>query len=186
MTKSQKSGIIMYDGIIDVARFATHEDRLALAKKLHEQFHARHHAYLDPEFEIQINLYGNGGDVLTTYKTIPCDADTLLAMSQSLYALWDPYTVALAKDKAAKTKSSGCFVATACYADPDCREVRVLRAYRDERLARSRWGRLLIKIYYTCSPALANWLKNRAALRSIVRERILNPVVTWLEYERHR
>jgi len=43
---------------------------------------------------------------------------------------------------------AGCFVATTVYGDADCREVRALRRFRDEVLARSRLGRLFIAFYY--------------------------------------
>lgn len=56
-----------------------------------------------------------------------------------------------------KTTSSGCYVATAVYGSYDCPQVWTLRRYRDFRLAKSWYGRLFIKIYYTFSPTLVKW-----------------------------
>ena len=45
--------------------------------------------------------------------------------------------------------SSGCFVATAVYGNPDCFEVRALREIRDNVLAESGLGRKVINLYYS-------------------------------------
>lgn len=92
----------------------------------------------------------------------------------------------LAKAKAASGKNSGCFVATACYEDPECWEIRVLRMYRDNTLLKSSMGRSLVDIYYTYSPKFANWLSKHDALRLLVRKRILNPIVYYIDQRRNR
>jgi hypothetical protein len=47
-----------------------------------------------------------------------------------------------------------CFIATACYGDKS-NEVRVLRHWRDRRLATNRLGLAFVRIYYVLSPRIA-------------------------------
>ena len=54
------------------------------------------------------------------------------------------------EDKLAK----GCYIATSAYGSYNCPEVWVLRRYRDQKLQKTYFGRLFIKIYYAVSPAL--------------------------------
>ena len=64
------------------------------------------------------------------------------------------------------TSSSGCYVATAVYGSYNCPEVWVLRRFRDYVLAKTFYGRLFIKLYYTISPIIVKifgkteWFKN--------------------------
>ena len=53
-----------------------------------------------------------------------------------------------------KVEKSGCFVATYVYGSYNCPQVWVLRRYRDDKLAKSIFGRLFIKVYYMLSPKL--------------------------------
>ena len=56
-------------------------------------------------------------------------------------------------------------MATAVYGSYDCREVWLLRRYRDEYLDTFAMGRLFIKLYYAISPTIVklfgncNWFK---------------------------
>lgn len=75
-----------------------------------------------------------------------------------------------------------CFIATTIYgADSD--EVRVLRAFRDRRMLRSRIGRRGIALYETVSPAIATHLASRPRLRQAVRAAVMSPAV-WLARRR--
>ena len=67
-----------------------------------------------------------------------------------------------------KTKvenKGGCYVATCVYGSYDCPQVWTLRRFRDYKLAKTRRGRLFIKMYYAISPTLVklfgktNWFK---------------------------
>lgn len=76
-----------------------------------------------------------------------------------------------------KSKTSGCFVATACYGTSNCPELDDLRRFRDEVLLRSVLGRSFVAIYYTVSPTIAEWLKARPHAAAIVRRGILDRLV---------
>lgn len=62
-----------------------------------------------------------------------------------------------------------CFIATAAYGSPLDAHVRILRAFRDEVLARREWGRDLIRWYYRTSPRYAAWIRDRPLVRALVR-----------------
>lgn len=72
---------------------------------------------------------------------------------------------------------TGCFIATACYGNYDAPEVKVLRQYRDQVLARSFAGRLFIRFYYFCSPNLATMIGKSAGAQTFIRTHILNGLV---------
>jgi hypothetical protein len=71
-------------------------------------------------------------------------------------------------------KSGGCYVASAVYGSYDCPEVRTLRRFRDQVLARSTPGRVFVKAYYATSPVALRWFQPsesgplRRALDSLV------------------
>ena len=73
-------------------------------------------------------------------------------------------------------KKEGCFIATAVYGSPAAQQVIVLRTFRDDRLARSTFGRVLIALYYQISPAVAVRLKDYPRITCATRV-ILDSVV---------
>ena len=62
-----------------------------------------------------------------------------------------------------------CFIATAAYGTPMAKEVRYLRAFRDEFLLTNSAGRLFVDLYYDLSPPLAEYIGQHNMLRSVVR-----------------
>jgi len=77
-----------------------------------------------------------------------------------------------------KDKWYDCAIATASYGSPDAEEVNVLRKFRDHYLLKSKMGREVVKLYYTYSPAIADYIRDKEELRKAVRT-ILKPLV-WL------
>ena len=68
------------------------------------------------------------------------------------------------------TPSGGsCFVATACFGDPDHPTVTALRRFRDDVLMRLAPGRAFIDWYYRRGPGLARLLDRLPALKRPVR-----------------
>ena len=57
----------------------------------------------------------------------------------------------------APTRNNGCYIATCVYGSYDCPEVWTLRRFRDNTLAATWYGKLLIKTYYLISPTLVKW-----------------------------
>lgn len=78
---------------------------------------------------------------------------------------------------APRSTNAGCYIATACYGDYDHPDVKVLRRFRDKRLARTAAGRLAVKTYYALSPALASHLGRYPHLAGLIRRKVLEPLV---------
>ena len=79
-----------------------------------------------------------------------------------------------------KNKSDGCFIATACYGNYDAPEVLILRRFRDNKLLTSGFGKLLVSLYYSTSPFFARIISKSDILKKIVRQYLLQPIVTVL------
>ena len=71
---------------------------------------------------------------------------------------------------------SRCFIATAAYGSPMAKDVRYLRAFRDQYLLTNKPGRWFVEEYYRLSPPLADDLRAHDAWRAIVRL-ALSPLV---------
>ena len=70
----------------------------------------------------------------------------------------------------------GCFIATAAFGTPMAEEVKSLCEFRDQILLRSSAGRGFVEFYYTISPSIADFIRNKPGLKAMVRE-ILKPLV---------
>ena len=70
-----------------------------------------------------------------------------------------------------------CFIATAAYGTKSAAEIDVLRDFRDEVLMQSIAGRELVDCYYACSPPVADFIARHDALRTVVREGFVEPIV---------
>ncbi len=77
-------------------------------------------------------------------------------------------------------KTKGCFIATATYESADTYEVLLLRKFRDNVLKRSFGGRLLIFIYYSCSPYIAEIVENSRIIKLVARK-FLDKLVKFIE-----
>ena len=63
----------------------------------------------------------------------------------------------------------GCFIATEIYGSYDSSPVLVLRQYRDEKLLTSNLGSMLVNIYYSISPKIVQFIKNKQFLKKIIK-----------------
>jgi len=70
----------------------------------------------------------------------------------------------------------GCFIATVAFGTPMAEQVKSLCKFRDQILLRSPAGRRFVGLYYTISPSIADFIRNKPGLKAMVRE-ALKPLV---------
>lgn len=120
----------------------------------------------------EVDIEGNptlkveSDDYDTYYVFDDCDRLTTISASEQ----WKKANWSCARclykfepEMRSKSKSSGCYIATAVYGSYDCPQVWTLRRWRDHVLSKSWYGRIFIICYYAISPHLvrlfgkANW-----------------------------
>ena len=69
----------------------------------------------------------------------------------------------------ARLKGEACYVVTYCYS-VDSKEYMIMTAYRDQVLAYTRLGRLLISAYYYISPHLVHWAARNKYVDHVLRK----------------
>lgn len=78
-----------------------------------------------------------------------------------------------------KKKQGICYVATMVYGDYNAPEVKILRQYRDNVLAKHFTGQLFIKVYYRTSPLFVRIFRNNKLVKHGIR-RILSKIIEGL------
>jgi hypothetical protein len=73
-------------------------------------------------------------------------------------------------------RSKACFIATAACGSANAPDVALLRRYRDEVLAQSRWGSLLVDVYHMLSPPLARLIARSPMAQALVRRAVVRPM----------
>ncbi len=71
-----------------------------------------------------------------------------------------------------KNNNNGCYIATSVYGSYDCPEVWTLRRYRDNKLNKTIFGKLFIKIYYMASPTLVKWFGDKKWFNNLFKNRL--------------
>jgi hypothetical protein len=94
--------------------------------------------------------------------------------------------ISVLKSGSNNNKSEGCFIATACYGDYDAPEVIILREFRDDVLDQTRFGKILIKTYYTISPIIAKIISQSDNLKDRTRKFLLRPLINKIQKKTNR
>ena len=126
---------------------------------------------------------GTYSEIAATGPDVTAYADTGLSASTTYYYRVRAYNAAgdstYSNEANATTEEEsvsggggeggGCFIATAAYGTPMAKEVRYLRAFRDQYLLTNAVGREFVRLYYRYSPPLADYLRKHENLRDLVR-----------------
>jgi len=121
----------------------------------------------------------NGCRLLIKKETMPEHNVDIKHIQELLGQLFSPEQLAVMHieyegESDGKGGKTGCFIATVvCGIDSE--EVRILRRFRDNVLADSAAGRLLVRIYYRISPAIASVIASSPKARYIVRRAFIQP-----------
>ena len=75
----------------------------------------------------------------------------------------------------------GCFIATAVYGARDTEKLDTLRKFRDEKLLTNNFGAKLVDVYYKYSPEMADYIAQHPALKYLVKETQIDPLVWVIE-----
>ncbi len=78
--------------------------------------------------------------------------------------------------------TSRCFIATAAYGTATAEEINILRRFRDRVLLHNKIGAAFVAFYYRTSPPIAAFISRHEALRTMVREGFVNPLVSIVKY----
>ncbi len=68
-----------------------------------------------------------------------------------------------------KGSDKRCFIATAAFGSSDSPYVQILRDFRDSYLMDSVYGRVLVTVYYSVSPSIADFIENHPPAGAVVR-----------------
>lgn len=86
------------------------------------------------------------------------------------------------KAKLIKPKTEGCYIATMVYKDYNDPRVMTLRGFRDNKLSKSFFGKILIRVYYNLSPKFVNFAQDKKIIVWISKKiinQILRCIKTW-------
>ncbi|RKY34901.1 MAG: hypothetical protein DRP78_05990, partial [Candidatus Omnitrophota bacterium] len=62
-----------------------------------------------------------------------------------------------------------CFIATAAYGTAMAEEVKILSRFRDKHLLTNYCGKTFVNVYYKYSPSIADYIRQKESLKTIVR-----------------
>lgn len=126
-------------------------------------------------YQGQIKNLENQQQILRKTTTAPQGfADDAEHMSDSQYGQGG-------RGESGGRRKDHCFIATAAYGSSLTKEVQVLRQFRDRYLAKTEWGRDVIKIYYEYSPPVADFVARHAIVRALT-QAMLWPLVVLIQY----
>jgi len=141
-----------------------------------------------------LSFQGGGTDTVAAGSTYTVNADGTMTISMPSEgvtltgAITDPKDVVGFVHTNTETPAApvtgggggggGCFIATASFGTPMAEEVKALTKFRDEVLLKTTAGRDFVELYYKTSPPIAEFIRNKPALKAMVRE-ALKPLI-WL------
>jgi len=120
-----------------------------------------------PDSGYQFNGWGGDASGTANPITIKMDSD------KSIIATFTVTPTIETGGEDGGVKKGGCFIATAAYGSPLHPHLDILRDFRDTYLLPSKFGRVIVDLYYKYSPFVANLIAKYKVLRVIIRIHLL-------------
>ena len=114
---------------------------------------------------ISLTTTAASGSFFSHWTGTGCGSQITLTVGMDCVAVFN----SIAPPPSQSAPPSGCFIATAAYGSPLAEQVVTLRRFRDGTLMRWTAGREFVRLYYRHSPPLADYIRERDALRATVR-----------------
>ena len=111
-----------------------------------------------------VNLMGSLDMIETVRSRYNINKRTISSINSQLQTINQRVT-----STRSSSSSGGCYIATMAYGDYDHPQVKVLRKFRDDKLANSLFGKSFINLYYATTPKLVKVLKNHKRINEIIR-----------------
>jgi uncharacterized repeat protein (TIGR02543 family) len=118
--------------------------------------------------EVSISAVPNSG-----YQFNEWSGDTSGTATQITITMNSDKSITANFTKKEEEKKEGCFIATVAYGYPLHPHLDILRDFRDKHLMSSKFGRVLVGLYYKYSPFMANLIAKYSVLRVAVRISLL-------------
>lgn len=74
-----------------------------------------------------------------------------------------------------ENEGEGCFIATAAYGTDTTKGLDTLRAFRDNVLLNNPYGKILVRVYYSTSPPIANSLSSNEYVKTATKVMLITP-----------
>lgn len=119
--------------------------------------------------EIIVITFRNASAAMNSLANLTMNAETRARFNTNNETIKDLNAKALAWHQQQQKKKEGCYIATMAYGDYDHPQVIRLREFRDQKLAKTWFGRSFIWLYYKYSPLMVQKLKNNHTMNKFIR-----------------
>jgi YVTN family beta-propeller protein len=114
---------------------------------------------------ISLTTTAASGSFFSHWAGTGCGSQIMLDENMDCVAVFN----SVAPPPSQSAPPSGCFIATAAHGSDMAEDVLTLRRFRDGTLMHWAAGRAFVRLYYRHSPPLADYIRERDALRATVR-----------------
>jgi len=164
----------------DKLDYETHQNNLELLEKAEKLISLGKPKHPIDKYDGLSELHGQKGrsyTMLNRWEEAIQEWDKALSIEPDNEKFRKSLELAKRAAQEAKSKSKGCFIATAIYSSEFAPEVQALRQFRDNCLSRAFLGKWMIETYYKFSPFIAEIVEHNNFLKRLARLLVGDPLV---------